>query len=90
VSELPGIYLENNDYHGRYVPAHVRLLRPKCPQAFFKVPILELRNIDDKELKFLADFIYEKIFVNYTAKQWGKKPEDISAEVTGRVPVHKL
>lgn len=53
-----------------------------------KVPILELRNIDDKELKFLADFIYEKIFVNYTAKQWGKKPEEISPEVTGRVPVH--
>lgn len=53
-----------------------------------KVPILELREIDDKELKFLADFIYEKIFVNYTAKQWGKKPEDISPEVTGRVPVH--
>ncbi len=53
-----------------------------------KVPILELRTIDDSELKFLADFIYEKIFVNYTAKQWGKKPEEISAEVTGRVPVH--
>jgi len=52
-----------------------------------KVPILELREIDDAELKFLADFIYEKIFVNYTAKQWGKKPEDISPEVTGRVPV---
>ena len=53
-----------------------------------KVPILELRSIEDKEIKFLADFIYEKIFVNYTAKQWGKKPEDISPEVTGRVPVH--
>ncbi len=53
-----------------------------------KVPILELRQIDDNELKFLADFIYEKIFVNYTAKQWGKKPEDISTEVTARVPVH--
>jgi len=53
-----------------------------------KVPILELRHIDDNELKFLADFIYEKIFVNYTAKQWGKKPEEISAEVTARVPVH--
>ena len=52
-----------------------------------KVPILELREIDDAELKFLADFIYEKIFVNYTAEQWGKKPEDISPEVTGRVPV---
>ncbi len=53
-----------------------------------KVPILELRRIEDKELKFLADFIYEKIFVNYTAKQWGKKPEDISPEVTARVPVY--
>ena len=53
-----------------------------------KVPILNLREVDDSEIKFLADFIYEKIFVNYTAKQWGKKPEDISAEVTARVPVH--
>lgn len=53
-----------------------------------KVPILELREIDDSELKFLANYIYEKIFVNYTAKQWDKRPEDISAEVTARVPVH--
>jgi len=52
-----------------------------------KVPILELRKIEDTELKFLADFIYEKIFVHYTAKQWGKKPEEMSAEVTARVPV---
>lgn len=53
-----------------------------------KAPILELRHTTDTEIKFLADFIYEKIFLNYTAKQWGKKPEEISAEVTGRVPVH--
>ena len=53
-----------------------------------KVPILELRQQDDAELKFLADFIYNKLFVNYTAKQWGMKPEEISPEVTGRVPVH--
>lgn len=53
-----------------------------------KVPILELRQQDDADLKFLADFIYNKLFVNYTAKQWGCKPEDISPEVTGRVPVH--
>ena len=53
-----------------------------------KVPILELLKENDSEIKFLADFIYQKIFVNYTAKQWGKKPEEISAEVTARVPVH--
>jgi UDP-galactopyranose mutase len=52
-----------------------------------KVPILELIKSRDKELKVLGEYIYEKIFVNYTAKQWGKKPEEIDASVTARVPV---
>jgi len=52
-----------------------------------KVPILELKKEDDKDLKFLAEFIYEKVFKNYTAKQWGKKPEEIDPEVTARVPI---
>jgi UDP-galactopyranose mutase len=52
-----------------------------------KVPILELKKEDDKDLQFLAKYIYEKVFVNYTAKQWGMKPEDIDPEVTARVPV---
>ena len=53
-----------------------------------KVPILELKKEEDKDLKFLADFIYEKVFKNYTAKQWGMRPEDIDLEVTARVPVY--
>jgi UDP-galactopyranose mutase len=53
----------------------------------FKVPILELTQTDDPELKALANYIYEKIFVNYTTKQWGCTPEEISPEVMGRVPV---
>lgn len=53
-----------------------------------KVPILELRQQNDSDLKFLADYIYEKVFASYTSKQWGCKPEDISPEVTARVPVH--
>lgn len=36
-----------------------------------KIPILELKKSTDKDLIFLADFIYEKVFVHYTAKQWG-------------------
>ena len=52
-----------------------------------KVPILELKKSTDKDLQFLADFIYEKIFVNYTAKQWGMKPEDMNGAVTARVPI---
>jgi len=52
-----------------------------------KVPILELKKIKDKDLKYLADFIYEKIFLHYTEKQWGLKPEEIEYSVTARVPV---
>ena len=53
-----------------------------------KVPILELRKTTDSELNKLAEYIYEKMFINYTTKQWGCKPEDISAEVTARIPVY--
>jgi UDP-galactopyranose mutase len=52
-----------------------------------KIPILELKKSTDKDLQFLADFVYEKIFVNYTAKQWGMKPEDMDEAVTARVPI---
>jgi UDP-galactopyranose mutase len=52
-----------------------------------KVPILELKKSNDEDLSFLADFIYDKIFVNYTAKQWGMKPEEMDGAVTARVPV---
>ncbi len=40
-----------------------------------KIPILKLRETSDEELKFLAEFIYEKIFLGYTAKQWARSPE---------------
>ena len=52
-----------------------------------RVPILTLRQEADPLLGELAEFIYQKAFVNYTSKQWGMPPESISPEVTGRVPV---
>ena len=53
-----------------------------------KVPILQLRKANDEDLTFLADFVYEKIFLHYTLKQWGMTPEDLDPAVTGRVPVY--
>ncbi len=53
-----------------------------------KVPILELRKAGDKDLEYLADYVYEKVFLNYTLKQWGLRPEDMDPAVTGRVPVY--
>lgn len=52
-----------------------------------RIPILTLRQEDDPLLRELAEFIYQKAFVNYTSKQWGVSVESISAEVTARVPV---
>lgn len=52
-----------------------------------KVPILELAKYNDKDLNFLADYIYEKVFLHYTVKQWGKTPNEIDGAVTARVPV---
>ena len=52
-----------------------------------KVPILELKKSSDADLQFLADFVYEKIFLHYTEKQWGLSPEKISGAVTARVPI---
>ena len=52
-----------------------------------KVPILDLRKVKDKDLIFLANFVYEKIFLHYTEKQWGLRPEEIDSSVTARVPI---
>ena len=52
-----------------------------------KVPILELKKSADEDLRFLADYVYEKIFLHYTMKQWGKSPEQIEGAVTARVPI---
>lgn len=53
-----------------------------------RIPIMKLREAEDQDLQFLANYIYEKVFLNYTMKQWGQsRPEDIDLSVSGRVPV---
>jgi UDP-galactopyranose mutase len=53
-----------------------------------KIPILKLIETDNKDLKFLADYIYQNVFLGYTTKQWGYKPEELDPSVSGRVPVY--
>lgn len=52
-----------------------------------RVPILELKNNPSKDIQEIAQFVYENIFLRYTMKQWGQKPEEVDASVTARVPV---
>jgi len=56
-----------------------------------RVSINELREKAketwDKNLEFIANYIFEKIFKNYTIKQWWINPEEINPEVLKRVPI---
>ncbi len=58
-----------------------------CFEYNKKIPILKFQEQEDDDLKFLAEYIYEKIFLNYTQKQWGVDPKNICKSVTSRVPV---
>ncbi len=52
-----------------------------------RVPLFKLLKEKDKDLKFLANYVYDKIFLNYTLKQWDLKPTDLDPSVTSRVPI---
>ena len=52
-----------------------------------KVTILQLRQSQDAEIRQVADYVYEHVFVHYTMKQWGQTPEQIDPNTTARVPV---
>lgn len=74
-----------------FSPEYAQLLETKLIQRYgygHKVPILELRETEDEDLKQLSQYIYSNIFLNYTIKQWGMRPEEIDLDVTARVPVH--
>jgi len=52
-----------------------------------RIPILRLIEHEDRRLAELGSFLYDSVFVNYTIKQWGRRPEDLDPAVTARVPV---
>ena len=73
-----------------YGPERGRALGDKLMAAYGaerKVTILELRQSEDPEIRQVADYVYEHVFVHYTMKQWGQTPEEIDPNTTARVPV---
>jgi UDP-galactopyranose mutase len=66
--------------------AHLEHLLIEQFGAEARVPILKMRENAHADLQELADYVYHKIFLGYTTKQWGLRPEDLSPSVTARVP----
>lgn len=80
-----------NSLYALFPPKYAERLEEKliCSYGFgVKVPILRMREAEDPELRFLADYIYRNVFYGYTLKQWELKPEELDPSVTGRVPVY--
>ncbi|NLO19508.1 MAG: UDP-galactopyranose mutase [Ignavibacteria bacterium] len=53
-----------------------------------KIPILKMLESQNSDIKFLAEFIYNKVFHFYTIKQWGLTPEELDSSVSSRVPIY--
>ena len=79
-----------NTLHMVYDEEKADHLEKKLIEAYgegSRVPIMKLRENADADVREIAEYVYQNVFLYYTMKQWGQKPEEISPEVTGRVPV---
>lgn len=53
-----------------------------------KISIMQLKKHRDEAVRKFAEFVFEKVFVFYTEKQWGFKCEELGETVMNRVPVY--
>ncbi len=52
-----------------------------------RVPIFKLAQSKLGKIRDLAQFVYDKVFLHYSIKQWGIDPKELDSFVTERVPV---
>lgn len=79
-----------NSLQQLFPPSYAAKLEQKLVAKYgysVKVPILKMREEEDSDLKFLAEYVYKNVFAGYTQKQWERSPEELDASVTARVPV---
>lgn len=52
-----------------------------------RISIYDLLNSPDSEIHVLGQYVFDKVFANYTSKQWGISADQIDRSVINRVPV---
>lgn len=68
----------------------LKLSTEKQVEEFFASraePRSSIRSSEDVVVSKVGRDLYEKLFRNYTRKQWGKDPSELDAQVTARIPV---
>lgn len=53
-----------------------------------KISILNLLKSTNEEIKQLAIYVYNNIYLNYTMKQWSSSLNEVDSNVLSRVPIH--
>jgi UDP-galactopyranose mutase len=59
---------------------------------FFKdlaEPVHEIKSSADVVLSKVGRYLYEKMFKNYTLKQWGVTPDELDPQIISRVPIRE-
>ena len=59
----------------------------QCFPGRDRVFVSELYNHPDPLISEIGHFVFENVFVNYTAKQWGLPVSEVDSSVLNRVPV---
>lgn len=65
------------------IKAHIKKEFGDRPSA----TVLEMLDSRDEYVRRFADFLYEKDYKPYTAKQWGIDPEKVDRQIFKRVPI---
>lgn len=63
----------------------------ELPEFFEKIkePINEIMTSADVVLSKVGKYLYEKMFKNYTLKQWGVTPDKLDPQIISRVPIRE-
>ncbi len=52
-----------------------------------KISVLALKEANDSLISNFGEYVFQKVFVNYTAKQWGIPIDQVDTSTINRVPV---
>lgn len=73
-----------------YPPERAAALKEKLKIAFAgreTAAVVEVMEHPDPDIRAYAEYLFEKDYAPYTAKQWGLDPNEIDASVLKRVPL---
>lgn len=77
--------------YGLFPKSYSAILEDKLLKKYgmdVKVPIMDLQQQEDPDLQYLARYIYENVFLHYTQKQWGMRPDEVGSAAMARIPFY--